>query len=65
MISYTGITSILVRGLIKVLTGKKTMLVLVIAGIASLSQNVAPVHIAFIPILIPRLLKLFDQMKLD
>ncbi|SHN28281.1 Na+/H+ antiporter family protein [Gracilibacillus kekensis] len=65
MISYTGITSILVRGLIKVLTGKKTMLVLVIAGIASLSQNVVPVHIAFIPILIPPLLKLFDQMKLD
>ncbi|WP_058306058.1 Na+/H+ antiporter family protein [Gracilibacillus massiliensis] len=65
MISYTGITSILVRGLIKVLTGKKMMLVLVIAGIASLSQNVVPVHIAFIPILIPPLLKLFDQMKLD
>ncbi|SFM45713.1 hypothetical protein SAMN04487943_11946 [Gracilibacillus orientalis] len=65
MISYTGITSILVRALIKVLTGKKTMLVLVIAGIASLSQNFVPVHIAFIPILIPPLLKLFDQMKLD
>ncbi|MGN8646869.1 Na+/H+ antiporter family protein [Gracilibacillus sp. HCP3S3_G5_1] len=65
MISYTGITSILVRSLIKVLTGKKTMLVLAIAGIASLSQNIVPVHIAFIPILIPPLLKLFDQMKLD
>ncbi|UOQ84564.1 Na+/H+ antiporter family protein [Gracilibacillus salinarum] len=65
MISYTGITSLLVRGLIKVLTGKKTLLVLVIAGIACLSQNAIPVHIAFIPILIPPLLKLFDQMKLD
>ncbi|GAE95327.1 histidine permease YuiF [Gracilibacillus boraciitolerans JCM 21714] len=65
MISYTGITSLLVRGLIKILTGKKTMLVLVIAFIASLSQNIVPVHIAFIPILIPPLLKLFDQMKLD
>ncbi|MFD2656451.1 Na+/H+ antiporter family protein [Gracilibacillus thailandensis] len=65
MISYTGITSILVRSLIKVLTGKKTMLVLAIAGIASLSQNAVPVHIAFIPILIPPLLKLFDQMQLD
>ncbi|WP_208591662.1 Na+/H+ antiporter family protein [Gracilibacillus suaedae] len=65
MISYTGITSILVQSLIKVLTGKKTMLVLVIAGIASFSQNIVPVHIAFIPILIPPLLKLFDQMQLD
>ncbi|WP_163539538.1 Na+/H+ antiporter NhaC family protein [Gracilibacillus sp. YIM 98692] len=65
MISYTGITTLLVRSLIRVLTGKKTMLVLAIAGIASLSQNLVPVHIAFIPILIPPLLKVFDQMKLD
>ncbi|KAB8129366.1 TRAP transporter large permease subunit [Gracilibacillus oryzae] len=65
MINYTGITTILVRGLIRVLTGKKTMIVLVIAGIACLSQNAIPVHIAFIPILIPPLLKIFDQMKLD
>lgn len=64
-ISYTGITHLLVRYLIRVLTGKRTMLVLVIAGIASLSQNLVPVHIAFIPILIPPLLKLFDQMNLD
>ncbi|GAB2534536.1 Na+/H+ antiporter family protein [Gracilibacillus alcaliphilus] len=65
MISYTGITSILVRLLIKVLTGKRTTLVFVIAAIACLSQNIIPVHIAFIPILIPPLLKIFDQMELD
>jgi len=64
-ISYTGITSIIVNYLIRVLTGKKTMLVLAIAGVACLSQNVVPVHIAFIPILIPPLLKLFDQMRMD
>ncbi|WP_164670028.1 Na+/H+ antiporter family protein [Virgibacillus doumboii] len=64
-ISYTGITTILVNFLINVLTGKKTMMLLVIAGVASLSQNVVPVHIAFIPILIPPLLKLFDDMKID
>lgn len=64
-ISYTGITSILVNFLIRILTGKKTMMLLVIAGVASLSQNVVPVHIAFIPILIPPLLKLFDQMRMD
>ncbi|MFC4388861.1 Na+/H+ antiporter family protein [Gracilibacillus marinus] len=65
MISYTGITSLLVKNLINKLTGKRTMLVLSIAVIASLSQNLIPVHIAFIPILIPPLLKIFDQMKLD
>jgi predicted histidine transporter YuiF (NhaC family) len=64
-ISYTGITTILVNYLIRVLTGKKTMMLLVIAGVASLSQNAVPVHIAFIPILIPPLLKLFDSMRLD
>lgn len=64
-ISYTGITTILVNYLIKKLTGKKTMMVLAIAGVASLSQNLVPVHIAFIPILIPPLLKLFDRMRLD
>ena len=64
-ISYTGITTILVNYLIRVLTGKKTMMVLVIAGVASLSQSAIPVHIAFIPILIPPLLKLFDEMRLD
>ncbi|WP_156291705.1 Na+/H+ antiporter family protein [Oceanobacillus salinisoli] len=64
-ISYTGITSLLVNYLIRVLTGKKTMLLLAIAGVASLSQNLIPVHIAFIPILIPPLLKLFDKMRMD
>lgn len=64
-ISYTGITGLLVRFLIRVLTGKKTMLLLAIAGVSSLSQNLIPVHIAFIPILIPPLLKLFDSMRLD
>ena len=64
-ISYTGITTILVNYLIRVLTGKKTIMVLVLAGVACLSQNLVPVHIAFIPILIPPLLKLFDEMRLD
>src|SRR5699024_11020616 len=64
-ISSTGITTILVNYLIRILTGKKTMMLLVIAGVASLSQNAVPVHIAFVPILIPPLLKLFDKMRVD
>ncbi|KGP72071.1 Na+/H+ antiporter family protein [Pontibacillus yanchengensis] len=64
-IAYSGITKILVRNLVSVLKGKGTFLLFVIAGVASLSQNVIPVHIAFIPILIPPLLKLFDDMNLD
>lgn len=64
-ISYTGITGFLVRFIINKLTGKKTMIILALAGVACLSQNLIPVHIAFIPILIPPLLKLFDQMRID
>ncbi|SFF92680.1 hypothetical protein SAMN05216353_11432 [Halobacillus alkaliphilus] len=64
-ISYSGITSLLVNYLLRALKSRRTMIVFVIAFVASLSQNVIPVHIAFIPILIPPLLKLFDEMKLD
>ncbi|MCL7747353.1 Na+/H+ antiporter family protein [Halalkalibacter alkaliphilus] len=65
MIGYSGITGFLVRHLINALKGRKAFLLLAIAGVACLSQNVVPVHIAFIPILIPPLLHLFDKMKLD
>lgn len=65
MIGISGITGILVNKMLTVFSGKRTLLVLAIAGIAMLSQNAIPVHIAFIPILIPPLLGLFDKMKLD
>ncbi|MFG6149801.1 Na+/H+ antiporter family protein [Halobacillus sp. B23F22_1] len=64
-ITHSGITSILVGYLLRVLKDMRTFTVLVIASIACLSQNAIPVHIAFIPILIPPLLQLFDRMKLD
>ncbi|WP_347861351.1 Na+/H+ antiporter NhaC family protein [Salimicrobium sp. PL1-032A] len=64
-ISFSGITTLLVQTLLHVLKDKKTWLVFIIAAVASLSQNVVPVHIAFIPILIPPLLHMFDTMKLD
>ncbi len=64
-ISYTGITKILVNFIIRILIGKKTIMLFALAGVACLSQNLVPVHIAFIPILIPPLLKLFDQMRMD
>lgn len=40
-------------------------LLLAIAAIACLSQNVIPIHIAFIPIFIPPLLALFNRLELD
>ncbi|MBU5594126.1 TRAP transporter large permease subunit [Amphibacillus sp. MSJ-3] len=65
MIGLSGITTTLVNKMLTVFKGKRTALVLTIAGISCLSQNIIPVHIAFIPILIPPLLTLFNQLKLD
>src|SRR5699024_10891859 len=65
MIGLSGITGVLVKKMLHIFSGKRTWLVLSIASIACLSQNAIPVHIAFIPILIPPLLALFDRLKLD
>lgn len=65
MIGLSGITNILVNKMMRLFQGKKIILVMTLAGLACLSQNVIPVHIAFIPILIPPLLTLFNKLKLD
>src|SRR5690625_1180723 len=45
-ISYTGITTILVNYLIRVLTGKKTMMLLAIAGVDRKSTRLNSSHVA-------------------
>ena len=73
-ISRSGITELLAKMLFKrlnkeatpknILFFKYTLLgILTLAAISS--QNVIPVHIAFIPVLIPPLLPLFDKLQLD
>ena len=64
-INSTGVTSIVSKKIASLVNGKKKILLLVIAFFACFSQNVIPVHIAFIPILIPPLLKLMDELKVD
>lgn len=64
-ISHTGVANYLVRALSNSLQGKKKLFALIIAGIACFSQNLIPVHIAFIPILIPPLLGLMNKIKID
>ncbi len=65
MIGLSGITSVLVHNMLTIFSGKRLLLVFSLAIIACFSQNIVPVHIAFIPILIPPLLVLFDKLKLD
>ncbi len=64
-ISKTGLTQILsvkIEGLVG--KGGKVFLV-VLAIIACFSQNLIPIHIAFIPILIPALLPMMNELKID
>ena len=64
-INSTGVTSIVSKKIASLVDGKKKLLLLLIAFFACFSQNLIPVHIAFIPILIPPLLKLMNSLKLD
>ncbi|UHA75585.1 Na+/H+ antiporter family protein [Paenibacillus sp. 481] len=71
----TGLPERLVNGAVRLISRKQRaevpsmaarMIVLAaIALIACLSQNAIPVHIAFIPVLIPPLLVLFNKLRID
>ncbi|WP_261816991.1 Na+/H+ antiporter family protein [Vibrio gallicus] len=73
-ISKSGITDLLAQTVIKRIngrnndsaaTGLKYLVLVALVLITMSSQNVIPVHIAFIPILIPPLLVVFSKLKLD
>lgn len=64
-IATTGLAEILSKKLSRIIGGKKLVLLGAITIIACLSQNLIPVHIAYIPILIPPMLAMMNQMKLD
>lgn len=64
-LATTGITEILSKKIAKVVGGNKWAMILTLLIIACLSQNLMPIHIAYIPILVPPLLVLMNKMKLD
>lgn len=73
-ISRSGITDLLANSVIKRIHGKenasastglKYAVLIALVLVTMSSQNVIPVHIAFIPILIPPLLGVFAKLKLD
>ena len=63
--THTGLATILANKISHIIKNKKFLLLAIITGIAMLSQNLIPVHIAFIPILIPPLLSVMNKLKLD
>lgn len=64
-IHKTGLADMLARKIAKVIKGKSVLLVILIGVISIFSQNLIPVHIAFIPILIPPLLGVMNNLKID
>ncbi|MDT8978442.1 Na+/H+ antiporter family protein [Paenibacillus sp. chi10] len=74
-LTETGLPDKLVRGAVSLVQGKDStkapraaaryLVLAAIALIACMSQNAVPVHIAFIPVLIPPLLVLFNSLHID
>lgn len=64
-ISYTEVDKVLTQRMSKIIGKNGQLLVVLIAMISMFSQNLIPVHIAFIPIIIPPLLSLMNQLNID
>ena len=63
--AHSGFTNVISNKIAKFVSGKKLILLSVLALIAMASQNIIPIHIAFIPIIIPPLLSVMNEIKLD
>ena len=64
-INNSGLAKIIALKISGIVKNKKILLIFILAAIACSSQNLIPVHIAFIPILIPPLLPLMNKLKID
>ena len=74
LISYSGITDYLVGKIIEGIHSEnsrlsrikvKVIIIPALLAMSIMSQNLIPVHIAFIPIVIPPLISLFNDLKID
>ena len=63
--AHSGFTNKLSEKITKIIHGKKYILLLVLTLIAMASQNIIPIHIAFIPIIIPPLLSTMNKLQID
>ncbi|MDA1476272.1 Na+/H+ antiporter family protein [Bacillus changyiensis] len=73
-LTKTGLPDAMVEAAVKLIgkeedtrrkTLSKVLIILIILIISCMSQNVVPVHIAFIPVLIPPLLKILNELQVD
>ncbi len=63
--AHSGFTDVVSNKITKYVNGNKYILLTILALIAMASQNIVPIHIAFIPIIIPPLLTVMTKLKID
>lgn len=73
-ISKTGIPQLLVAAMLRIVKKEgepdrtalgKVLIVLILLVMALFSQNLIPIHIAFIPLLVPPILHILNMLKID
>ncbi|RPF55205.1 hypothetical protein EDD62_1530 [Abyssicoccus albus] len=74
LISYSGVTEYIVMQVIEKLNLSSTkkhkiivkiILIMILTTLSMMSQNLIPIHIAFIPIVIPPMLSLFNELQMN
>lgn len=73
-ISRTGIPELLVAGVLKIVNKEgeatrqnlaKALIIFALFSMAIFSQNLIPIHIAFIPLLVPPILHILNELRID
>ena len=63
--AHSGFTDVISGKISKIVNGNKWVLLAILTLIAMASQNIVPIHIAFIPIIIPPLLGIMNKLQID
>ena len=63
--AHTGLADVLAKRISLLVKNNKFVLLSILALLACASQNIIPVHIAFIPVIIPPLIYVMNKLKLD
>ncbi|WP_341321846.1 Na+/H+ antiporter NhaC family protein [Solibacillus sp. FSL H8-0523] len=73
-ISRTGVPEVLVKAILKLVQHEgdsqrkgaaKALIFVTLLAMAIMSQNLIPVHIAFIPLIVPPMIKLMNMLQID
>ena len=63
--AHSGFTNVISSKIAKYVAKNKYMLLGILMLIAMASQNIVPIHIAFIPIIVPPLLGIMNKLQID